>query len=117
METMVKLSVVGTHVPIDRWLADLSIESDGGDYTVNRGTTPKTRAFIYPPNSFLPLPGRSPRALGDREMIVVPAGGLGPVPIRRRRKDLLRRGRAEVRVCAPVPLFGGVEMKISSSET
>jgi len=30
---------VFTHVPVLRWLADLSIESDGGDHTVNRGST------------------------------------------------------------------------------
>ncbi len=28
-----------THVPVIASLADLSIESDGGDHTVNRGTT------------------------------------------------------------------------------
>lgn len=28
-----------THVPLLSWLTDLSIESDGGDYTVNRGMT------------------------------------------------------------------------------
>lgn len=33
-----------TKVPIARWWADLSIESDGGDHTVNRGTTAREQA-------------------------------------------------------------------------
>ena len=50
-----------TRVPIVRWFADLSIESDGGDHTVNRGTTPRAR----PGNSFKQLDGSGFRGIYD----------------------------------------------------
>ncbi len=50
-----------TQVPIVKWFADLSIESDGGDHTVNRGTTPRAR----PGHSFRHLDGSGFRAIYD----------------------------------------------------
>ena len=50
-----------TRVPIVRWFADLSIESDGGDHTINRGTTLRTR----PGNSFRQMDGSGYRVVYD----------------------------------------------------
>ena len=50
-----------THVPLVRRWADLSIESDGGDSTVNAGTTPQGR----PGDSFGHVDGAGFRAVYD----------------------------------------------------
>ena len=44
-----------------RWLADLSIESDGGDHTVNRGSTRRDRS----PDNFSHTDGSGFRAVYD----------------------------------------------------
>ena len=67
-----------THVPVVRWFADLSIESDGGDHTVNRGVTPRAR----PGNSFKHLDGASLRAIYDLANLddsrfIIPTGQSG----------------------------------------
>jgi penicillin amidase len=82
-----------THVPVIRWFADLSIESDGGDHTVNRGTTPRAR----PGNSFNHLDGSSFKAvynladLGDSRFMI-PTGQSGN-PLSPHYADLLERWR------------------------
>jgi penicillin amidase len=50
-----------TKVLIIKWFADLSIESDGGDHTVNRGITPRAR----PGSSFRHLDGPGFKAIYD----------------------------------------------------
>lgn len=50
-----------THVPVLAWLADLSIESDGGDHTVNRGTTRRDKS----PDQFSHTDGSGYRAVYD----------------------------------------------------
>jgi penicillin amidase len=52
---------VFTHVPVLQWLADLSIESDGGDHTVNRGSTRRDRS----PDNFSHTDGSGFRAVYD----------------------------------------------------
>ena len=52
---------VFTHVPVIAWLADLSIESDGGDHTVNRGRTPREKSA----NPFSHVGGSGYRAVYD----------------------------------------------------
>ena len=69
-----------TRVPIVRWFADLSIESDGGDHTINRGTTPRAR----PGNSFKHLDGSGFRGIYDMSNLdnsrfITPTGQSGNV--------------------------------------
>jgi penicillin amidase len=82
-----------THVPIIRWFADLSIESDGGDHTINRGTTPRAR----PGNSFKHLDGSSLKAVYDLANLddsrfIIPTGQSGN-PLSPHYADLLERWR------------------------
>jgi penicillin amidase len=84
---------VFTHVPIVRWFADLSIASDGGDHTVNRGTTPPAR----PGNSFPHIDGAGYRAVYDlanldNSTFMIATGQSGNV-LSRHYDDLLRRWR------------------------
>ena len=82
-----------THVPVIAWLADLSIESDGGDHTVNNGKTRRDKS----PDNFSHTNGSSYRAIYDlsdldnsRFMIVTGQSGNFVSPHYR---DLLRRWR------------------------
>ena len=52
---------VFTHVPVIAWLADLSIESDGGDHTVNNGKTRRDKS----PDNFSHTNGSGFRAVYD----------------------------------------------------
>jgi penicillin amidase len=84
---------VFTHVPVIRWFADLSIPSDGGDHTVNRGTTPKAR----PGNSFSHLDGSSFKGVYnladlDDSRFMIPTGQSGN-PLSPHYADLLERWR------------------------
>jgi len=82
-----------TNVPIVRWFADLSIESDGGDHTINRGTTPRAR----PGNSFKHMDGSGYRAVYDlanldNSTFMIATGQSGNV-MSPHYDDLLRRWR------------------------
>ncbi len=82
-----------TRVPIVRWFADLSIESDGGDHTVNRGNTPRAR----PGNSFKQMAGSSFRAIYDLasfddSRFIIPMGQSGNL-LSPHYSDLLERWR------------------------
>ncbi len=84
---------VFTHVPIVRWFADLSIESDGGDHTVNRGTTPRAR----PENSFKHMGGSGFRVVYDlsdldNSQFMIATGQSGNF-VSPHYRDLLRRWR------------------------
>lgn len=81
------------HVPVVRWFANLSIESDGGDHTVNRGTTPRAR----PGSSFKQLGGSSLRAIYDLDNLdnsrfITPTGQSGNL-LSPHYRDFLERWR------------------------
>ncbi|MDP6352342.1 MAG: penicillin acylase family protein [Alphaproteobacteria bacterium] len=82
-----------TRVPILRYFADLEIESDGGDHTVNRGTTPRAR----PDSGFRHLDGSGFRAIYDLSdldgsLFIIAPGQSGNF-LSRHYEDLLRRWR------------------------
>ncbi|MAE44304.1 MAG: hypothetical protein CMF63_04860 [Magnetovibrio sp.] len=84
---------VFTHVPVLRWLADMSIESDGGDHTVNRGTTQRDRS----PDHFSHTDGSGFRAVYDlsdldNSQFMIATGQSGNF-VSPHYRDLLRRWR------------------------
>ena len=84
---------VFTHVPVLRWLADLSIESDGGDHTVNRGSTRRDSS----PDDFSHTDGSGFRAVYDlsdldNSHFMIATGQSGNF-VSPHYRDLLRRWR------------------------
>jgi len=82
-----------TRLPLLNRFADLSIESDGGDHTVNRGTTPRGR----PGQPFNHVDGSSFRAIYDladldNSRFVIATGQSGN-PLSRHYGDFLERWR------------------------